>query len=119
MLKFKRKRSMLNRVYNKKNKHSLPGKKRDSYRWRTVMRVRAKRLDIRIRCPSCRRSHAHGSIAAAIMANYNRYAPFNKFVCAECKGYMRGGAYLHQSFLNPPIFVKAICAVEHTAIKER
>ncbi len=93
MLKFKRKRAMLNRVCNKKNKHSLPGEKRDSYRWRKVMRVRAMRLDIRIRCPSCRRSHAQDSIAAAIMANYNGYAPFDRFTCAECKGYMRGGAY--------------------------
>lgn len=96
MLKFKRKRAMSERVWHKINKYSsrlLPRESKDSYRYRKVMRVRARRLDIRIRCPSCRRSHAQDSIAAAIMANYNGYAPFDRFTCAECKGYMRGGTY--------------------------
>lgn len=94
MLKFKRKRSMLNRVYNKKNKHSLSGKKRDSYQWRTVMRVRAKRLDIRIKCHSCRINFSYlRMVTSDLHLDIKGYKPFDRFTCAECKSYMRGGAY--------------------------
>lgn len=102
MLKFKRKEVILKRVLHKKNKQFYSQLLRESkapYRYRKIMRIRAMRLDIRIRCRSCRiryiKEHTHkmDSIIATILSTIKGYVPFDKFECVVCKSYMHGGLH--------------------------
>lgn len=101
MLKFKRKEAILKRAYHKMNKKfysRLSREVKDSYRWRRkIMYIRARRLDIKIRCRSCRiryikeNSNKMDSIIATILSTIKGYVPIDKFKCVVCKTYMRGG----------------------------
>lgn len=94
MLKFKRKKAISGHVFHKMNKYFPFGEPRDTYRYRKIMRVRAKRLDIRIRCHSCRINFSYlRMVTADLHLDIKGYKPFDRFTCAECKGYMRGGVY--------------------------
>lgn len=100
MLKFKRKVSILKRTYHKMNKKfysQIPRESKGSYRCRKIMYIRARRLDIKIRCRSCRiryikeNSNKMDSIIATILSTIKGYVPIDKFKCVVCKTYMRGG----------------------------
>lgn len=95
MLKFKRKKAISGRVFHKMNKHFCIrplGESNDIYWYRKIMRVRAKRLDIRIKCHSCRINFSYlRMVTSDLHLDIKGYKPFDRFTCAECKGYMRGG----------------------------
>ncbi len=95
MLKFKRKKAISGHVFHKMNKHFPFGEPRDTYRYRKIMRVRAKRLDIRIRCYSCRVNISQhlGTAAPDLHLDIKGYKPYG-IVCAMCKSYMCGGLHL-------------------------
>lgn len=101
MLKFKRKEAIVKRAYHRMNKKfysQIPRAVKDSYRWRRkIMYIRARRLDIKIRCRSCRiryikeNSNKMDSIIATILSTIKGYVPIDKVKCVVCKTYMRGG----------------------------
>ena len=97
MLKFKRKKAISGRVFHKMTKNLfLPlGELKDTYPYRKIMCVRAKRLDIRIKCHSCRMNFSYlRMVTSDLHLDIKGYKPFDRFTCGECKGYMRGGLYL-------------------------
>lgn len=95
MLKFKRKKAISGHVFHKMNKHFPFGEPRDTYRYRKIMHVRAKRLDIRIRCYSCRINILQhlGTAAPDLHLDIKGYKPYG-IICAMCKWYMHGGIHI-------------------------
>lgn len=98
MLKFKRKEAILKRFFCRRNKlilKQVPRKRRSRYRYRKIMRIKAMRLDIRIRCYSCRVNVSQhlGTAAPDLHLDIKGYKPYG-IVCAMCKSYMCGGLQL-------------------------
>lgn len=95
MNKFKKKESAEKRFYYRRNKlilRQVPRKRRKHYRYRDIMHIKAMRLDIRIRCYSCRVNISQhlGAAAPDLHLGIKGYKPYG-IVCAMCKWYMRGG----------------------------
>lgn len=98
MNKFKKKESAEKRFYYRRNKFILrqvPKKRRNSYRYRKIMHIKAMRLDIRIRCYSCRVNVLQhlGTAAPDLYLDIKGYKPYGT-VCAMCKWYMSGGLHI-------------------------
>ena len=100
MDKFKKKESMLKRFYYRRNKFILgqiPRKRKSRYRYRRIMQIKAMRLDIKIRCHSCRLRHIAekpSRIFSIISSDIEGYMPFDKDICAMCRWYMSGGLHI-------------------------
>ena len=98
--KFKKRESALKRFYYRRNKLILersPRKRRRRYRYRRIMEIKARRLDIRIRCHSCRLRHIAekpSRIFSIIALDIGEYMPFDKDICAMCRWYMGGGLHI-------------------------
>lgn len=98
MLKFKRKEAILKRFFYRRDKlilKQVPRKRRSRYRYRKIMYIKAMRLDIRIRCYSCRVNVLRRLEAAApdLHLDIKGYNPYG-IVCAMCKWYMSGGLHI-------------------------
>lgn len=97
MNKFKKKESAEKRFYYRRNRlilKQVPRKRRSGYRYRRIMGIKAKRLDIRIRCHSCRINFSYLRIVTPdLHLDIKGYAPYGD-VCAMCKWYMSGGLHI-------------------------
>lgn len=98
MNKFKKKESILKRFYYRRNKlilKQVPRKRRSRYRYRKIMHIKAMRLDIRIRCYSCRVNILQhlGTAAPDLHLDIKGYKPYG-IVCSMCKWYMSGGLHI-------------------------
>lgn len=96
MLKFKRKEAILKRAYHRMNKKfysQIPREVKDSYRCRKIMRIRAKRLDIRIKCYYCRMRSSADAPSANLYLDVKGYVPVVDF-CGHCGYYMKGGLHI-------------------------
>lgn len=94
MLKFKRKKAiLLGHVFHKMNKHFPFGEPRNTYRDRKIMRIRAKRLDIRIKCYYCRMRSSADAPSANLYLDVKGYVPVVDF-CGHCGYYMKGGLHI-------------------------
>lgn len=94
MLKFKRKESILKRFHRRINRKyiaRLPRHSRKPYRYREIMYIKAMRLDIRIKCHSCRENISYlRMVTPNLHLDIKGYMPYGRG-CAMCKSYMRGG----------------------------
>lgn len=98
MLKFKKKESVLKRFYYRRDQlilRQIPRKRRSRYRYRRIMKIKAMRLDIKIRCYFCRLniSRRLGMAAPDLYLDIKGYKPYG-IICAMCKWYMSGGLHL-------------------------
>lgn len=98
MLNFKRKEAILKRFFYRRNKlilKQVPRKRRSRYRYRKIMHIKAMRLDIRIRCYSCRVNVSQhlGTVTPDLYLNIKGYMPYGT-ICAMCKWYMHGGIHI-------------------------
>ena len=101
MLKFKRKESILKRFHRRINRKyiaQLPRHSRKPYWCRDIMYIKAMRLDIRIKCHSCRENLSYlrylGMETSGSHLDIKGYIPCGD-ICAECKNYMRGGTRIY------------------------
>lgn len=98
MNKFKKKESAEKRFYYRRNRlilKQVPRKRRSGYRYRRMMGIKAMRLDIKIRCYSCRVNVLQhlGTEAPDLHLDIKGYKPYG-LVCAMCKWYMRSGLHI-------------------------
>lgn len=97
MNKFKKKESALKRFYYRGNQlilRQVPRKRRSPYRYRGIMRIKAMRLDIRIRCHSCRVNISFlRMVTPDLHLDIKGYKPYGAS-CAMCRWYMRGGLHI-------------------------
>ena len=97
MNKFKKKESILKRAYYRRNKlilKQVPRKRRSRYRYRKIMGIKAMRLDIRIRCYSCRVNISYlRMVTPDLHLDIKGYMPYGS-ICAMCKWYMSGGLHI-------------------------
>lgn len=92
MIKLKKRESVKKRFYHRRNMifGEIPEELRNSYRYRKIMHIKAMRVDIRIKCHSCRVNVSYlRMVTPDLHLDIKGYMPYG-YNCTTCQWYMSG-----------------------------